>query len=116
MYQYLVSAWLRGDNTLENAKRPEYGGALDARELYPDIKAHTLEELMYEYVASSWILGTELYTNKWEMCVFLLENSNRPRLQIQGRNAFGWYMYFFLYKLGNISLRNHGISDFSDYM
>ena len=37
MYQYANSMWLRGDNTVENAKKPEYGGALDARELYPDI-------------------------------------------------------------------------------
>ncbi|KAL5514230.1 hypothetical protein ACEPAG_2318 [Sanghuangporus baumii] len=34
---YVYSLWVRGDNTVENAKKKEYGGALDARELYPDI-------------------------------------------------------------------------------
>lgn len=36
--QYNLSTYIRGDNTVENAKKPEYGGALDARELYPHIK------------------------------------------------------------------------------
>lgn len=53
IYQYMQSAWIRGDNTLENAKRPEYGGALDARELYPDIKVRTLEQAMREVAAST---------------------------------------------------------------
>lgn len=48
-YQY--SLWIRGDNTIGNAKRPEYGGAMDARELYPDFKPRVLELLMREYVA-----------------------------------------------------------------
>ncbi|EJD05566.1 NAD-binding protein [Fomitiporia mediterranea MF3/22] len=34
---YADSVWIRGDNTIENAKKEEYGGALDARELYPDL-------------------------------------------------------------------------------
>lgn len=35
--EYAYSMWIRGDNTVENAKKPEYGGARDAKELYPDI-------------------------------------------------------------------------------
>lgn len=53
MNEYMLSGWVRGDNTLENAKRPEYGGALDARELYPDIKVRTLEQAMREAAAST---------------------------------------------------------------
>jgi len=48
---YLLSFFIRGDNTVENAKKAEYGGALDARELYPHLKLTTVEEaakLMYE--------------------------------------------------------------------
>jgi hypothetical protein len=37
--QYELSMWVRGDNTVENAKKEEYGNALDARALYPDVKA-----------------------------------------------------------------------------
>lgn len=51
MYEYMRSCWVRGDNTVEKAKLPEYGGALDARELYPDIEVHSLEEVMVEYAA-----------------------------------------------------------------
>ncbi|KLO11934.1 NAD-binding protein [Schizopora paradoxa] len=43
-YEYMNSMFIRGDNTVENAKKPEYGGALDARELYPHIKVLSLEE------------------------------------------------------------------------
>ncbi|KLO11935.1 NAD(P)-binding protein [Schizopora paradoxa] len=49
--EYLVSLFIRGDNTVENAKKLEYGGALDARELYPDLKISTVEEvarIMYQ--------------------------------------------------------------------
>ena len=35
--EYAYSLWIRGDNTVENAKKLEYGGALDARELYPEL-------------------------------------------------------------------------------
>ena len=35
--QHLYAMFIRGDNVVENAKKEEYGGALDARELYPDI-------------------------------------------------------------------------------
>lgn len=34
---YNHSLWIRGDNVVEKAKTKEYGGALDARELYPDL-------------------------------------------------------------------------------
>lgn len=37
-WEYLYSVFIRGDNTIENAKKDEYGGALDAKELYPDLK------------------------------------------------------------------------------
>ena len=47
-YEYMRSLWVRGDNTIANAKRPEYGGALDARKLYPDIKLRTLEQVVQE--------------------------------------------------------------------
>lgn len=43
--EYLLSLFDRGDNTVENAKKQEYGGALDARELYPDLKISTVEEV-----------------------------------------------------------------------
>ncbi|EJD05565.1 NAD-binding protein [Fomitiporia mediterranea MF3/22] len=35
--EYAYSIWIRGDNTVENAKKEEYGSALDARELYPEL-------------------------------------------------------------------------------
>lgn len=43
--EYLLSICIRGDSTVENAKKPEFGGALDARELYPDLKVSTIEEV-----------------------------------------------------------------------
>lgn len=46
--QYFNSMWIRGDNTVANAKTPEYGSALDARELYPDLKPKALEEYVRE--------------------------------------------------------------------
>ena len=45
---YMNSIWLRGDNTIESAKKPEYGSALDARELYPHLKVTTVEEAARE--------------------------------------------------------------------
>jgi len=42
--EYMHSMFIRGDNTVENAKKPEYGRALDARELYPHIKVLNLED------------------------------------------------------------------------
>ena len=52
--QYALNIWIRGDNTIENAKKEEYGFALDARELYPEIKPKQLEECareLYAYLA-----------------------------------------------------------------
>lgn len=49
LLQYFNSLYVRGDNTVENAKKEEYGGALDARELYPDIKLRSLEDYAKEY-------------------------------------------------------------------
>ncbi len=46
--QYMNSLWIRGDNTVENAKKPEYGSALDARELYPDLHTRSFEEYVKE--------------------------------------------------------------------
>jgi hypothetical protein len=40
--------FIRGDNTLANAK---YLGYLDARELYPDFKPRTLEGYVEEAIA-----------------------------------------------------------------
>ncbi|TDL19872.1 NAD-binding protein [Rickenella mellea] len=51
--EYEYSFWVRGDNTIENAKKPEYGGALDARELYPDIKPVTLTEYAHSFYGKS---------------------------------------------------------------
>ncbi|KAL5476930.1 hypothetical protein ACEPAI_3116 [Sanghuangporus weigelae] len=49
--EYVYSLWVRGDNTVENAKKKEYGGALDARELYPDIgeELKTIEDFAKEF-------------------------------------------------------------------
>ncbi|KAL5534994.1 hypothetical protein ACEPAF_3085 [Sanghuangporus sanghuang] len=46
---YVYSHWFRGDNTVENAKKEEYGGALDAKELYPDLgrELRPLEDYAY---------------------------------------------------------------------
>lgn len=48
--EYAYSIWVRGDNTVENAKKEEYGAALDARELYPGIEKElkTVEEFAKE--------------------------------------------------------------------
>ncbi|KAL5476929.1 hypothetical protein ACEPAI_3115 [Sanghuangporus weigelae] len=48
IFEYVYSIWVRGDNTVENAKKEEYGGALDARELYPDIgkELRTMEDFV----------------------------------------------------------------------
>ncbi|OCB85052.1 NAD-binding protein [Sanghuangporus baumii] len=50
LFGYEYSIWIRGDNTVENAKKKEYGGALDARELYPDIgkELRTMEDFAKE--------------------------------------------------------------------
>ena len=43
-YEYTYSLWVRGDNIVEKAKKPEFGNALDAKELYPDLKLRRLED------------------------------------------------------------------------
>lgn len=48
-FQYFYSLFVRGDNTVENAKKEEYGSALDARVLYPDLKPRSLEAFAIEY-------------------------------------------------------------------
>lgn len=48
-WEYLYSVFVRGDNTIENAKKEEYGGALDAKELYPDIKLISFAEYAKEF-------------------------------------------------------------------
>ena len=46
--QYNLSMYIRGDNNVASAKKPEYGGALDARELYPHIKVSSAEDIAKE--------------------------------------------------------------------
>ena len=48
--QYMYSMHFLQENTLENAKRLGY---LDARELYPDIPAQSLEEYAKEFYSMS---------------------------------------------------------------
>ncbi|KLO17833.1 NAD-binding protein [Schizopora paradoxa] len=50
--EYILSLAVRGDCTIENAKKPEFGGALDARELYPHLKVATVEEVARTLYAS----------------------------------------------------------------
>ena len=47
--EYMDSLWVRGDNTVRNAIKKEYGGALDARALYPDFRPKKFEELAREF-------------------------------------------------------------------
>jgi len=47
-HEYMYSLFIRGDNTIANAKKPEYGNALDARELYPNIKVSSVEDFTRE--------------------------------------------------------------------
>jgi hypothetical protein len=49
--EYLRSLYFRGDNTLANAKKY---GALDALELYPEVKVHTMREYAQEYYSAPW--------------------------------------------------------------
>ncbi|TDL19860.1 NAD-binding protein [Rickenella mellea] len=53
LFEYEYSWWVRGDNIIENAKKPEYGGALDARELYPDIKPRTMIDYARSFYSNS---------------------------------------------------------------
>lgn len=52
LLQYFYSVYVRGDNTVENSKKEEYGGALDAKELYPDIKLRSLEAYAEEFYSN----------------------------------------------------------------
>ncbi|KAF5343074.1 hypothetical protein D9758_011145 [Tetrapyrgos nigripes] len=46
---YQHSMWILGENTIEKAKLPEFGGALDARELYPDMKIRPIGDYAREF-------------------------------------------------------------------
>ena len=54
MLQYTHSISVRGDNTVANARKEEYGAALDARELYPDIgkELRSVEEFAKDFYLS----------------------------------------------------------------
>lgn len=43
--EYMLSLYIKCNNTVDNAKKPAYGGALDARELYPHVNVTTVEEV-----------------------------------------------------------------------
>lgn len=45
LLQYYYNMWILGENTVDNAKKEECGGGLDARALYPDLKVKTLREV-----------------------------------------------------------------------
>ncbi|KDQ16672.1 hypothetical protein BOTBODRAFT_30591 [Botryobasidium botryosum FD-172 SS1] len=46
---YWLSLWIREDNVVAKAKTEEYGGVLDAKELYPDLKLASLAEFAAEF-------------------------------------------------------------------
>jgi len=48
-WEYMYSVYVRGDNTIENAKKEEYGGALDAKELYPELKLLSFTDCAKEF-------------------------------------------------------------------
>lgn len=48
-FQVMHSVYVWCDNTIENAKKEECGGALDARELYPDFKPRSVKSYDTEY-------------------------------------------------------------------
>ena len=45
---YIDSIWLRGENNIESAKKEECGSALNAKELYPDLKLRTILDYVKE--------------------------------------------------------------------
>lgn len=49
LVEYHYNMWVLGENTVESAKKEECGGALDAQELYPDLKVKTLREIAPAY-------------------------------------------------------------------
>jgi hypothetical protein len=57
-WQYIVSKYVRRDNSPENAK---YLGYLDARELYPDFKPTKFEQVVEETLAGK---GMSLYSGR----------------------------------------------------
>lgn len=50
--EYNYSMWVREDNLIEKAKKPEYGNALDAKELYPDIKPKSFTQVAQEFYST----------------------------------------------------------------
>ena len=48
-WEYAVSMYVRGDNTVANAVKSEYGAALDARVLYPEFKPKTFAQFIEEF-------------------------------------------------------------------
>jgi len=54
-YQLAYSLYFRGDNTIETAKSQ---GALDGRELYPELKFQSLEEYAQEFYAATELPAT----------------------------------------------------------
>ena len=54
-YQLVYSLYFRGDNTIETAKLQ---GALDGRELYPELKFQSLEEYAQELYAATELPDT----------------------------------------------------------
>lgn len=51
-WEHANSMFVRGDNSLQSAKKSEYGGALNAKELYPDIPVITLASA--EFGKKNW--------------------------------------------------------------
>jgi len=52
-WEYNYSLWVREDNLVEKAKLKEYGGALDARELYPDFEPKSFRRVAEEFYRST---------------------------------------------------------------
>jgi len=48
-FEYMYSLWIRGDSVIANAVKPEYGSALDAQKLYPDLKLQSMREFTIEW-------------------------------------------------------------------
>ncbi|TDL19861.1 NAD(P)-binding protein [Rickenella mellea] len=75
---YEYSFWVRGDNVVENAKKPEYGGALDARELYHDIQPRALIDF-----ARSFEGICNIRSNRFNSLVDHLKDMDATKLWIQ---------------------------------
>jgi len=48
-WQYSYSLWVREDNLVDKAKKTEYGGALDARELYPNFEPKSFRQVAEKF-------------------------------------------------------------------